>query len=186
MAGQASAYQVCIGNLSLHRINRLPYYQNTGPAIKVNQVGYLPDGPKVATLLAPDTAPVQWQLRDSANNVIASGMSKVFGNDTATRQNTHTIDFTSYAAVGSGYTLTTSSAASYPFTISESIYVPLRQDSMQFFYQQRSGIEILASLVGSQYARPAGHLNIPPNTGDVVTPCQYEWESIVTCKFYSP
>jgi endoglucanase len=60
------------------------------------------------------------------------------------------------------------------------LYIPLTSDSMQFFYQQRSGIAIDAELVGSQYARPAGHVNVFPNQGDVVTPCQYAWESNVT------
>lgn len=54
-------------------------------------------------------------------------------------------------------------ATSYPFTISSTLYLPLRQDSMQFFYQQRSGIAIDAQLVGSQYARPAGHIGVLPN-----------------------
>lgn len=133
----------------------------------MNQVGYIPNGPKIATLVTPDVKPARWQLRNSAGSIVAKGMTKPRGNDTATQSNVHTIDFSSYTQPGSNYMLTTGGGAtSYPFTISSTLYLSLRQDSMQFFYQQRSGIAIDGELVGSQYARPAGHIGIAPNQVD--------------------
>lgn len=157
--------QVCLSGVSLHRINRLPYVQDQGPAVKVNQLGYLPTGPKRATLITQSKTPVNWTLVNNDGAMVSKGYSVVFGNETSSGLNAHTIDFSSYTQEGTGYTVAIGTGdTSFPFAISATLYDSLRQDSMQFFYQQRSGIAIDAELAGTQYARPAGHLNVPPNT----------------------
>ncbi|THW21835.1 Six-hairpin glycosidase [Aureobasidium pullulans] len=180
LGGSNFTNEICLGDISLHRINRLPYHQDVGPAIKVNQHGYLPNGPKIATVMSQSNSSLSWNLLNSHGTLVMSGQTHPFGNDTGSGRNVHTIDFTNHTKQGSGYTLEVAGEVSYPFAITSTLYTSLRQDSMEFFYQQRSGIAIDAELVGYQYARPAGHINLFPNQGDVVTPCQYEWESNVT------
>ncbi|KAI4721149.1 Six-hairpin glycosidase [Aureobasidium sp. EXF-10727] len=173
LGGNNVTNEICLGDVTLHRINRLPYYQDTGRSIKINQHGYLPNGPKRATLVSQSNSSLTWYLQDNSGESVASGQTIPFGNDTASGLNVHTIDFTNYTTKGAGFHLqVTGNDTSYPIVISDQLYSTLRQDSMQFFYQQRSGIAIDAELVGSQYARPAGHINVFPN--------QYEWESNVT------
>ncbi|AUY53516.1 glycoside hydrolase family 9 protein [Streptomyces sp. CB01881] len=141
--------------------------------VRVNQVGYLPDGPKRATVVSSATAPLAWQLRDASGAVAASGSTTVRGADQASGQSTHLVDFSTYTSSGTGYTLVVGGQTSHPFDISASLYDGLRADSMSFFYQQRSGIAIDAELAGgSAYARPAGHLGVAPNKGDTSVPCQ--------------
>ncbi|MEU9034895.1 glycoside hydrolase family 9 protein [Streptomyces sp. NPDC048352] len=141
--------------------------------VRVNQLGYLPDGPKRATVVSPATTPLGWQLRDSTGAVAASGTTTVRGADQASGQSTHLVDFGAYTGTGTGYTLTVDGRTSHPFDVSASLYDGLRADSMSFFHQQRSGIAIDAALAGgSAYARPAGHLGVAPNKGDSSTPCQ--------------
>jgi endoglucanase len=164
LGGNHVTNEICIGNVSLHRINRLPYHQDRGPSIKVNQHGYLPNGPKHATVVSQSDLSLTWSLYDHAGELAASGHTIPFGNDTGSGLNSHTVDFSNYTKQGSGYVLKVAGReASYPFAISSTLYTSLRQDSMQFFYQQRSGIAIDAELVGYQYARPAGHVGIFPN-----------------------
>src|SRR4051812_8889432 len=45
--------------------------------VRVNQLGYLPDGPKRATVVSSATGPLPWQLRDSSGTVAASGTTTV-------------------------------------------------------------------------------------------------------------
>ncbi|THZ01003.1 Six-hairpin glycosidase [Aureobasidium pullulans] len=180
LGGSNFTNEICLGDISLHRINRLPYHQDVGPAIKVNQHGYLPSGPKIATVMSQSNSSLSWNLLNSHGTLVMSGQTHPFGNDTGSGRNVHTLDFTNHTKQGSGYTLEVAGEVSYPFAITSTLYMSLRQDSMKFFYQQRSGIAINAELVGYQYARPAGHINVFPNQGDVVTPCQYGWESNVT------
>ncbi|MCX5380173.1 cellulase N-terminal Ig-like domain-containing protein [Streptomyces sp. NBC_00091] len=140
-----------------------------GTPVRVNQLGYLPDGPKRATVAGSATAPLAWQLRDAS----ASGATTVRGSDQASGQSTHLVDFGAYTGTGTGFTLVVDGQSSHPFDISASLYDGLRADSMSFFYQQRSGIAIDATLAGgSAYARPAGHLGVAPNKGDTGVPCQ--------------
>ncbi|MEU0811758.1 glycoside hydrolase family 9 protein [Streptomyces sp. NPDC005970] len=141
-------------------------------AVQVNQLGYLPGGPKRATVVTTATTALPWQLRDAKGAVAASGTTAVRGADAASGDSTHLVDFSSYRGTGNGYTLTVDGRASHPFDIRADLYDGLRADAMSFFYQQRSGIPIEASLAGAAYARPAGHLGVAPNKGDTGVPCQ--------------
>ncbi|MEV4532588.1 glycoside hydrolase family 9 protein [Asanoa sp. NPDC049518] len=173
VGGNAAGYELCLDNVSLRGGEpEPPYVPDTGPRVRVNQVGYLPDGPKRATLVTDATTALPWQLKNSAGTTVRSGTTTPRGEDAASGQNTHTIDFTGYAAEATGLTLTADGETSHPFDVTKSLYAQLRSDSLQFFYIQRSGIAIDGNLVGQQYARPAGHLGVAPNQGDTDVPCQ--------------
>ncbi len=173
VGANAAAYTLCIDNVSLRGgEEEPPYVPDTGPRVRVNQVGYLPAGPKNATLVTTSTTALPWQLRNAAGTVVASGQSTPRGVDQASGQNVQTIDFSGYATAGTGFTVVADGETSHPFDISGTIYQQLRSDSLQFFYIQRSGIAIDGALVGAQYARPAGHVGVAPNLGDTSVPCQ--------------
>ncbi|MFD0573992.1 glycoside hydrolase family 9 protein [Kitasatospora gansuensis] len=169
---------VAAGGLTTAALTTLPAGAATTAAapadvpVRVNQLGYLPDGPKRATVISTATTPLVWQLRDGSGALAASGSTTARGADRASGQSTHLVDFGAYTGTGTGYTLVVDGRASHPFDISASLYDGLRSDSMSFFYQQRSGIAIDAALAGSAYAHPAGHLGVAPNKGDTSVPCQ--------------
>jgi endoglucanase len=172
IGGSAQPWTLCLDNVSLTGGAPPPVYvPDTGPRVRVNQVGYLPQGPKNATVVTPATTPLPWSLADSGGRVVATGVTTPRGTDAASNQNVHTIDFSGVSAAGAGYTLSADGETSYPFAIGD-VYGPLRSDALQFFYIQRSGIPIDGALVGQQYARPAGHVGVAPNQGDLDVPCQ--------------
>jgi endoglucanase len=173
VGGSANPWTLCVDNVALIGGVAPPVYQpDTGPRVRVNQVGYLPQGPKNATVVTDATQPLDWQLHNAANAVVASGQSTPRGVDEASNQNVQDIDFSSYTVAGDGYTLSADGQTSFPFSISGNVYQNLRSDALQFFYIQRSGIAIDGSLVGPAYARPAGHVGVAPNQGDTSVPCQ--------------
>jgi endoglucanase len=173
VGGAAAEYRLCLDNVSLIGGEaEPPYVPETGPRVRVNQVGYLPEGPKNATVVTEATEALTWQLKNDAGDVVTSGRSTPRGVDAASGQNVHTIDFSGYTTAGSGYTLVADGQTSHPFDISATVYKQLRSDALQFFYIQRSGIAIDGDLVGEQYARPAGHLGVAPNKGDADVPCR--------------
>lgn len=141
-------------------------------AIRVNQVGYLPDGPKRATVVTTATQSLTRQLSDVSGTAVPSGATVPRGADTPSGQSVQVADFSSYRETGSGYVLAVDGSGSVPFDIRANLHDSLRSDAMAFFYHQRSGTPIDASLVGSAYARPAGHLGVAPNRGDTSVPCQ--------------
>ncbi|MEV6692389.1 glycoside hydrolase family 9 protein [Micromonospora sp. NPDC051196] len=173
VGGAAQEQTVCLDNVSLRGGNPPePYEPDTGPRVRVNQVGYLPHGPKNATVVTDTTEALPWQLKSASGAVLASGTTTPRGVDPASAQNVHSVDFSSYRTPGQGVTLTVDGEVSHPFDISGTLYEQLRSDALQFFYIQRSGIAIDGDLVGEEYARPAGHLGVAPNQGDTDVPCQ--------------
>nr|WP_244298816.1 cellulase N-terminal Ig-like domain-containing protein [Micromonospora cremea] len=173
VGGAAETQTVCLDDVSRRGGEPPePYEPDTGPRVRVNQVGYLPGGPKNATVVTEATEPLPWQLRSAGGTVLVSGTTTARGVDAASGQNLHTVDFSSYRTPGSRLTLTVGGETSHPFDISGALYDRLRADSLQFFYAQRSGIAIDGDLIGDEYARPAGHLGVAPNQGDTNVPCQ--------------
>jgi endoglucanase len=171
VGGSADPWRFCVDDASL--VGGVPpevYVPDTGPRVRVNQVAYLPDGPKSATLVTALTTPVPWQLRQSGRTV-AHGVSTPRGLDATSGQNVQSIDFGGYRRAGTGLTLVADGETSRPFDIGGSAYSQLRDDALKFYYTQRSGIEILDKLRPG-YARPAGHLDVAPNLGDTKVPCQ--------------
>jgi endoglucanase len=149
----------------------LPLKPDTGPRVRVNQVGYLPFGPKRATVVTDASAPLTWQVNDSAGHVVLSGISTPRGEDPSSGEKVHTVDFSGLTATGTGFTLSADGQTSHPFGISATLYGQLRSDALHFFYLQRSGIDIKDELAPG-YARPAGHVGKGPNKGDKDVPCQ--------------
>ncbi len=88
----------------------------TGPRVRVNQTGYLPNGPKHATLVTESTTAMPWQLRNPAGDVVASGQTVPRGVDQASGQNVQTIDFSEYGEAGTGYTMVADGETATPST----------------------------------------------------------------------
>ncbi|GAA4248999.1 cellulase [Dactylosporangium darangshiense] len=173
VGGSASAWTFCVDNVSLQGGAPPPVYvPDTGPRVRVNQVGYLANGPKQATIVTEATAPLPWQLRNAGGTVVASGNTSPRGVDPTSGQNVQTADFSRYTTVSSGLTLSVDGETSVPFDIGvNASYEKLRTDALSWFYVQRSGIEI-SNAIAPGYGRAAGHLGVAPNQGDTDVPCQ--------------
>ncbi|MEW2119354.1 glycoside hydrolase family 9 protein [Streptomyces sp. NPDC005474] len=172
LGGSADPFRFCMDDVSL--VGGVPpevYEPDTGPRVRVNQVAYLPAGPKNATLVTDSKQPLPWQLKNAGGKTVAHGRTVPRGTDVSSGQNVHSIDFGSYRKGGTGLTLVADGETSRPFDIGASAYDRLRRDSLKYYYTQRSGIAIRGDLRPG-YARPAGHLDVAPNQGDSKVPCQ--------------
>ena len=172
LGGSADPFRFCVDDVSL--LGGVPpevYEPDTGPRVRVNQVAYLPSGPKNATLVTAATTKLPWQLKNSAGAVVAHGWTVPRGTDASSGQNVHSIDFGAYKKQGTGFTLVADGEAGRPFDIGTGAYEKLRLDAAKYYYTQRSGIAIRDDLRPG-YARPAGHVDVAPNQGDSNVPCQ--------------
>jgi endoglucanase len=172
VGGSADPWHFCVDNVSL--VGGVPpevYVPDTGPRVRVNQVAYVPEGPKTATVVTTATTALPWQLHDAAGKTVAHGVAMPRGTDVSSGQNVQTIDFGRFTRRGTGYTITADGDTSRPFDIGTAAYQSLRADALKFYYTQRSGIEILDSLRPG-YGRAAGHVDVAPNQGDGAVPCQ--------------
>nr|WP_260827166.1 glycoside hydrolase family 9 protein [Streptomyces sp. 15-116A]MCT7353540.1 glycoside hydrolase family 9 protein [Streptomyces sp. 15-116A] len=172
LGGSADAWRFCMDDVSLlGGVPPEPYEPDTGPRVRVNQVAYLPSGPKNATLVTDATDRLRWELKDADGDVVRRGWTVPRGVDGSSGQNVHSIDFGAHRTRGTGYTLTADGETSRPFDIDASAYERLRLDAAKYYYTQRSGTPIRDDLRPG-YGRPAGHVDVAPNQGDGKVPCQ--------------
>jgi len=172
LGGSADAWKFCMDDVSL--LGGVPpevYEPDTGPRVRVNQVAYLPSGPKNATLVTDATERLPWQLKNASGTVVARGSTTPRGVDASSAQNVHSIDFGAYKKAGTGYTLVADGETSRPFDIGTGAYEQLRLDALKYYYTQRSGTPIRDDLRPG-YGRAAGHVDVTPNQGDSAVPCQ--------------
>lgn len=126
-------------------------------AIRLNQIGFLPDTRKRAVLADPATGPLAWRVVDGRGRTVASGATTVVGDDAASGDHVHLIAFGQVRTPGT-YRVMVGDRTSRPFAIGAQLYAPLASAAFNYFYQTRAGIPIEARYAGgAQWARPAGH-----------------------------
>lgn len=186
LGGADEDWEFCLDDVTLRRGGEPPLFSiESGSAVRVNQLGYLPDGPKSATVISDSDEPLTWVLRDEDHGQLATGKTVPRGEDPSASRKVHTIDFGSFTGTGAGLTLSVGDEVSYPFTVADDVYADLPRDALTHFYLARSGIDIDGAIVGSSYARPAGHVGIAPNRGDIRVGCQRPraWNQNWTCDY---
>lgn len=181
LGGNPEPFTLCMHLASLTTGGTVDEFEHdTGPRVRVNQVGYLPHGPKNGTVVTDADGPIEWQLLDNSDGVVASGTSVPHGFDPSAGLDVHTIDFSDVTVTGTGFRLAADGEESYPFDISASLYDQLRADALGIYYTQRSGYEIVpvevdGELRKTEYVRPAGHVSEfggpDVNQGDLAVPC---------------
>lgn len=126
--------------------------------IRMSQVGFETHGPKGATLPSAARQPLAWRVLDAAGQTVAQGRSEVFGDDAASGEHVHLVDFSSLRTPGEDYRLVVGDHESRPFVVLDRPHRTLQHDALAFFYQNRAGVPIMAEHVArSDLARAAGH-----------------------------
>jgi endoglucanase len=116
-------------------------FADSSAVIRVNQVGYLPDAPKVAvvcsTLSNISPRPMRFELRDDASRVRYSGSASpggAFGPCTATWR----LDFTKLRRPGR-YVIEADGVRSPTVRIAENVFAGGADTALQYMREQRSG-----------------------------------------------
>lgn len=130
--------------------------------ILTNQLGYFSDMKKRATLLSDSDSPVKFELVDSSGKTVFEGKSVPKGFDEDSGDKVHLLDFSDYKKSGKFYLQSENGAKSREFQIGAGeLYSYMLYDSLNYFYQNRSGIDIESQYIisgdGSALARAAGH-----------------------------
>ncbi|MBN1260655.1 MAG: glycoside hydrolase family 9 protein [Anaerolineae bacterium] len=126
--------------------------------IRVNQLGYYPERAKIAAFHAVGDSPLAWHLHAANDTIVANGVTTIHGEDEASGDFVHQIDFSDFTQPGEAYYLEAEGLFSPPFTIGLDIYTQLKVDALRYFYLSRSGIELVPEYAGV-WERPAGHFS---------------------------
>jgi endoglucanase len=144
--------------VSLLALSNIAHAEDAPRAIRLNQTGLEAGGPKRAILADPATAPLAWTLLDTQGISVAQGKTRVFGDDAASGEHLHQIDFSAFHTAGDGYRLKVGGTESRPFALHAEPDGRLTRAALSFFYQQRASVPIEARFVERpNLARPAGH-----------------------------
>ncbi len=128
--------------------------------VLTNQVGYFVGREKKATLLSKKKQ--DFDILDENGNSVYSGTSIDFGHDDDSDDDVQVLDFSDFDDEGTFTIETEDGSTSREFVIGDSsAYSEMLYDSLNYFYQNRSGIEIESKYITSgdanALARAAGH-----------------------------
>ena len=144
--------------------------------VRVNQVGYLLGGAKVAVIVNPSVTPLSWEVRDAASGALAmSGVTTVYGSDQASGDHLHHADFSALNALGT-YKVVVGADESVPFEVAPNLYADLPYQAMNYFYFHRLGMDV-EDLDDDRFDRAAlhpGDVSIPPYAGWCATCADFD------------
>lgn len=127
-------------------------------SIKLNQVGYLPNGKKHA--LVPTSASGKFSIkRSTSDDVVYQGELEVTSSwDLSNDPSLKLASFNDFDELGEFYLDVKGIPPSLPFTISPTIYDDAHRAAFKSYYFNRSGMALSEEYAG-QWKRPAGHLD---------------------------
>lgn len=122
--------------------------------VHVNQIGYYTNLRKQATLHFDDEASYKsaaqsFEILDASGKSVYKGTSTPKGFDEDSGMYVHVLDFSDFTTEGTGYTISCDGGTSYAFDISNKIYDGVLTNAVNYYYQNRSGIDIEAQYITS-------------------------------------
>lgn len=151
----------------------LAWAESSAPAARVNQLGYLPQGPKRVTIESESPTPLVAELVDENGAVLWSGKTKPKGLDAASGDPVHELDFSAFTGTAASVRVRVHETESFPFAVQDDVFAKLPFDALKYFYHNRSGVAIVQPFVPSDtWSRPAGHLS-DASVGCQGTQCGY-------------
>jgi endoglucanase len=131
--------------------------QTAQRAIKVDQVGYPLDGPKVALVSSPATV---FEVRRSSDNVIVfKGNLTEAQVDPASGDSVRAADFSAVKQTGRYYIEVPGVGRSWDFAVSPNVFEHTYYMAMRAFYGQRCGTAVDMGPEFPGYSHPACHLH---------------------------
>ena len=126
------------------------------PDLHVNQIGYLPDLPKVAVVHAPGGDSSFTVVKDPSGEVAFSGFGTKMLYWASADDSVRRYDFSALTTPGTYRLKIPGRGVSYPFRISRDVFVPITKGAIRSYYYQRASTALTATYAGA-YARAAGH-----------------------------
>jgi len=142
----------------LHALAQAPLASTyTAPPVLLNQLGYLPNNAKLATILlaklSAQTPPTNFRVRTQNQTIVFEGKLSTPTLDAASGDTTSQADFSSVTTPGI-YQLEVAGTLSDTFTIAPTVYAEALRLTTRGYYGQRCGCAVD---LGNGYHHPACH-----------------------------
>jgi endoglucanase len=123
--------------------------------IRINQIGFYPDGPKSA-IIVNSNAKQFYILKADKNDTVFKGNLAAGGLWEYSGENTLKADFTSFTKPGKYVLSVPSLGRSHSFEIGNAIHRDMGKAALKTFYYQRASIDLKPKYAG-KFSRKAGH-----------------------------
>lgn len=133
-------------------------------SIRLNQLGFYPNAPKIAIVVGDAQAIFQIMTADQ-KKVVFSGQLSAPHTNPFSGKTTRTANFSTFTKPGTYVVNLPGVGHSYPFEIGANVHHALATGALKGFYYQRASTELPAQFAG-KWARPAGH----PDTHVLIHP----------------
>lgn len=131
---------------------------NSSPIV-MSQTGFETQGPKIAILRADANVPLDWTVIDIGGAAVISGQTRPMGFDASAGETVHRIYLDGLSSPGEGFRIEICGTQSRPFTVGETPYARLAEDSLRYFYLNRLGTDLEAEFTGGEeWARAGGFM----------------------------
>ncbi|WP_420148689.1 cellulase N-terminal Ig-like domain-containing protein, partial [Spirosoma sp.] len=138
--------------------------QSLSETIRLNQIGFYPNAPKIAIVVGDVTGPFELTTADQ-KTVVFKGTLGPARQNSISGKTTHTADFSAFTSAGTYTVRIPGVGYSYPFEIKPSVHQAAAEASLKGFYYQRVSTDLPATYAG-KWNRPAGH----PDTRVLIHP----------------
>ena len=143
--------------------------------VRLNQVGYFEKLNKKATYITDTESPLTYHVLDASGTEVATGKTQPVGHDEdscAEGEIAHIIDFSDVTKGGEGYTIKVDDGTktytnkagveydltvSHPFNIANTVYDGVLRNALNYYYQNRSGINIEEAYITSGDTKTLAH-----------------------------
>ncbi|MDB5239628.1 MAG: cellulase, partial [Spirosoma sp.] len=129
-------------------------------AIRLNQLGFYPNAPKIAVIAGETSAsghPGVFEVISSeAKQVLFRGTLSEARRNAVSGKTTQIADFSAFRQIGSFVMVVPGLGQSYPFDIRPAVYRDLAAGAIKGFYYQRVSTALSEPYAGA-WSRPAGH-----------------------------
>jgi endoglucanase len=129
--------------------------QSLSESIRLNQLGFYPNSPKVAVVVGDASGPFEVTTPDLKTVVFKGTLSQPRQNSISGKT-THLADFSAFTSAGTFVVRIPGVGHSYPVDIKPDVHRAAAVASLKGFYYQRVSIDLPAANAG-QWSRPAGH-----------------------------
>ena len=146
---------LCLTSTGRGQSSPLPAAAAGSSSIRLNQLGFYPNGPKIAIILTDAGRPFQVTTPDG-KKVLFSGTLSEARKNSISGKTARTADFSAFRTAGTYVINVPGVGQSYSFTIKKNIHRDLASGSLKGFYYQRASTSLPEKFAG-QWHRPAGH-----------------------------
>ncbi|MDR6561550.1 MULTISPECIES: glycoside hydrolase family 9 protein [unclassified Arcicella] len=129
--------------------------QKVSENIRLNQIGFYPNAPKIAVVVNAKATTFFVKTSDLTKTVLVGTLSTSRKSEFS-EKTTQIADFSSLQSVGKYVIEVPSLGVSYPFEVRANIHQNLAKASLKAFYYQRASIELSSKYAG-KWARPFAH-----------------------------